>query len=261
MNLWENHPLAKKHQIALLDERSAPYWLAQRGEPDRDKLPHRIKEINVGDKPPFPPGDIERKRVGVKAVNLKESQIDSARINIFPISWAEYTTMRDPAFRETLASEERFHCLSVCVAAKSSDGKIIMSNRSKKVSIYQGYLHVAAAGFLDLEMAQTTQSVYCQIMKELEEELGVLPTEIVRLKQLGLVEHLVPDSASVEIAMYADLALTAEEVLKRSKTAKDSWEGKAAAYTLDELVKMLGPESDQKFNPSGAGSLILAFGL
>jgi hypothetical protein len=261
MNLWAKHPLAQKHQIALLDARQAPYWLAQNGEPVRDKLPRRIAEINVGEKPPFPPSDIARSRVGAKAMNLREAVTDSARIDIFPISWAEYTTMRDPAFRETLTPEERFHCLSIGVNAETSDGKLILTTRSNKVSIYVGMLHVASAGFLDLELIQSTQTAHMQVFRELEEELGVLPSEIFRLEQLGLVQHLVANSATVEICFTAKLGLTAHEVIERSKTAKDSWEGKAGAYSKDEVVQMIGLDSDKKFNPSGAGALMMFLGL
>lgn len=256
MNLWANHPLAKKHQVALLGRTSIPYSLNLRDSPPKGRAREKIQELNAAkpEMPPFQDSDLVCQRVGVKAIN----HTPEANIDYFPISWAEYTVTRDWNFRAGLLAEEQFHCLSVCGVVLTSDRQLIMSLRSEDVSIYRGHLHVSAAGFVDLDEAQSAPNVQFQFFKELEEELGLLPSSL-RVYQLGLCEHLAENSASVEVCMFAETSHTAKEVLATAVGAVDNWEGKVSAYPIAQVVEML--HGDQKFNPGGVATLILALGL
>jgi len=264
MNLWQAHPLAKRHQVGALSVSATPYLLTF-GEslaiPTLDlKLKEKKEKANLsveesgGSTLGF--RDFDMTKVGVKSYNPATNEIEC-----FPISWNEYTEMRDPKFRETVPANENFHCLSICGVVKTIDEHMVLSFRSKKVSIYKDMWHVSAAGFVDLETAQIAQTTLFQFFLELEEELGVLPSDIIHVKQLGLCQHLVIDSASVEVCMYAETRLTSAEIIGRAKGAKDSWEGKISTFPIDRLREMVGLESEVKFNPGGAATIIMALGL
>lgn len=248
MNLWQ------KHEVALLDARQSPYRIAFDCEVPTTKLDERIAAWRDSQGKPFPERDLVPHRVGVSHFY----EIPRGLINCFPVTWAQYMLMSKGEIREALPREEYFRVLTVNCLVRTSDGQLILASRSKGQSHYGGMLHVSAAGYLDLHMATQSSTPFLQCLVELQEELNVLSCDVRFVKQLGLALQLPRDSAAIEVCYYAEVNLTSRELLERAKTAKDSWEGKIAAFSESEIRKMLETE---KFLPTGAATLMLLFGI
>ena len=241
-----------KYGVRMLDLSSVPYSCGfLNSAPAKPVLDARVAAWRDGDGKPFPESDLIAQRVGFHSLGA-----GGLSINCYPVSWGQYMLMSKAAERATLPDDEKFHCLSVACLAETSDGHFVLSFRSRKnVSHYKNMWHVSAAGYVDLGLAQASQSIFPQVFRELEEELGVLPSHVQNVRQLGVCEHLVADSASVEVLMFAQVSLAASEVVERSKKAVDSWEGKVSTFPKETVREMLGRET---FNPAAAVTLLIA---
>lgn len=173
-------------------------------------------------------------------------------LRAFPISWAQFLLMTDDSARETL-KPENFYVFAVSCLIETADNKFLLSFRSKNVSRYGQCYHISAAGYIDC----STEKKYnpaTQVIKEIEEEIGLRIGEYDEPVILGVCRHLVPNSAIIEACYYAKTHLSSKKVLKRSISAKDSWEGRLSAYNAAEVIKLL---ESKKFNPGGAATILL----
>ncbi|HEY4504494.1 MAG TPA: hypothetical protein VJI73_01850 [Candidatus Paceibacterota bacterium] len=239
------------HQTEILKSTSVPFIISVTGTHSRPELGKLVADWRDKEGNPFPQADLGPRRMGV-AFPLEED----GRLKCFPVSWAEYSLMSKKAIRDSLPESERFHVLAISCLARTHDGQFVLSFRSRKVSHYKNMYHVSAAGYLDLGSAMASQSSFPQLFQELEEELGVAPTAVEFCQQLGLCRHAVPDSAVVEICYFAQLKLTADELLDRAKGAKDGWEGKVTVCSAERALEEL---KSKPMNPAGAATLMLYF--
>jgi hypothetical protein len=242
-SLWE------RHQFRPLVMSTVPFQLVFTKERRRlQALEELINEGYPNTRKPFDEKDLIPARVG-----LLGSSGENQRLECFPISWAEYILMSSDQIRGKIQQPERFFCLAVSILLQTSNAMFILSLRSNEVSHYRGMWHVSAAGYVDLERASSSQSLLPQVHVELEEELGVLPSHLTSLEQLGLCQHTVPNSAVIEASFLARTNLSAEEVCEQAKTAKDSWEGKVHIFSQVEMVEKVN--SEEPFNPAGAATI------
>ncbi|OHA17044.1 MAG: hypothetical protein A3C79_02050 [Candidatus Taylorbacteria bacterium RIFCSPHIGHO2_02_FULL_45_28] len=255
-NLWENHPIATKHHIGLIDASNDPYSLRRATIPHTPELQKRVRAWRDGAREPFPARDMEYHKAA-----FGDFREEDNCITYFPASWAEYTIMRDKSAREALPPQEQFRFLAVCGVVETTDRHYALSLRSKNVATHKDVWHVSAAGSVELSTVTDSRGVIFQFFQELHEELGVLPCDIVTVKQLGLCDHLYGESPSIEVCMCAKIELDSHELLERSKTARDSWEGKIHTFPIDTVHAMLSLDSKDSFNPAGVATLILALGL
>ena len=202
---------------------------------------------------PFPERDLTPRRVGVLRYNEVFHPLFCA-----PISWAQLTLMSKAETRDEIPEDERFHALAVSCLVRTADERFVVTFRSEKVSTYPNMWHVSAAGYVDLSYARDTQSLLVQVFRELEEETGLFPSDLTRIRHLGVCKHLPRDSAHIEPCFLAETSLPAHEVLERSRHAKDAWEGKYSAFTEAEVLRIL--ETD-RWTPAGAATLLLLFGM
>jgi hypothetical protein len=257
VNLWNDHPLAQKYQVGLLHESQIPFSLLFEEHPPTSTLNRFVRDWKDGKGNSFPKNDLEFHRVGVSGYNH-----GTEHLHCFPVSWAQYVLMSDPIIRQNLPSLEQFRCLTICGIVKTADKKLVLAFRSRTtVSHYKNMWHVSVAGYVDLAPARDEGGATQQFQQELEEELNILPSHIVSMKQLGLCQHLVQSSALIEICFAANVNLSTTELLARSRDAKDSWEGKIHAFPISKVKEMFSLESEEKLNPGGAASLIMALRL
>lgn len=201
----------------------------------------------------FPERDLAPRRVGVFRYD-EGPQV----LHCVPVSWAQLTLMSRAAMRDQIPEAERFHALAVSCLVHTADERLIVTFRSEKVSMYPSMWHISAAGYVDLSYARDTQSLLVQVFRELEEETGLLPSDIARIHQLGLCRHLPRESAHIEACFLARTNLSSSDVLERSLRAKDAWEGKYSAFTEADVLRMLETE---RWNPAGAATLLFRFGM
>ncbi|MBI4224898.1 MAG: hypothetical protein HY617_01060 [Candidatus Sungbacteria bacterium] len=256
MNLWQ------KHEVKLLDASTVPYRLAFDENVPTPTLDARVAAWRDAKGQPFPKRDMLPHRVGISSFYPTRlgsfSESERGVICCFPVTWAQYVLMSRGDVREALPLEEHFNVLTVNCLVRTSDDLLVLASRSKGQSHFGGMLHTSAAGYCDLNLAMETRTPLLQCLVELQEELNVLSCDVRFVKQLGLALQLPRDSAAEEVCFYAEVNLSAKEVLARATTAKDSWEGKVGAFSESEVRRMLDTE---KFLPTGAATLMLLFGI
>jgi hypothetical protein len=241
--------ILSKQKAQILDTNNRLYTFQFKKPPVRPVLDQLVLEYRDSKGQPFPQRDLEFHHVGFSNLDPITGLIDC-----YPISWAQISLISSEEWKSRIPKEELFNPMTVCCLVKTDDQKFILTFRSKKVSTYQSMWHVSAAGRLDLDVAQRTLSPEAQVYQEIEEELNILPDQVENMKQLGLSLYLTVTS-SVEICFQATTKLSSGEVLKRAKSAKDSWEGKITAASLDEVRRLV---SEETFTPGGAATIVLA---
>jgi hypothetical protein len=241
--------LLAKHEVKVLDRRPRHYGLWFGNSPAGAELNAMVASWrDPKNDSPFEDRDMAMNRVGIAG-------LDRSEILCFPSSWGQYIVLSSENNRQKIPEGQCYKTLGLSCLARTRDGKLILSARSKNVSHYAQMPHVSAAGYVDRQRAQMSQSAVPQAFTEIEEELGVFPTEVLYLRQLGVCEHSPADSALWDILYFAELKLPSDEVLKRAENAKDGWEGKMSAHSPEEVRRML---ENQKFHPAGAAALFLA---
>lgn len=100
------------------------------------------------------------------------------------------------------------------------------------------------------------------IRQEIHEEVGIDPQELTNLVLLGLSFRM-EDRFGHQLHFFADTSLPAPEVLKRSKTAPDSWEGQIILEDCDaglihEDLRYYGESGDTKLVASCYTVLVMA---
>lgn len=242
-DLWQ------KHCVELVSTSPTPYRLSFYGPPHTPVLDKQIVAWRGNDGNPFPARDLEYHRVGVS-----DFEVENGTLNCFPATWGQWTLLFGKT-RGEIPEEERFDILSVVCMVRTADGQLVCCLRSRNNPIFANVWHAGAAGFVDLDAASESMSVLPQAFRELQEELNVFPCDVHALRQLGLCYH---DGISYEILLCAEVSLSAAEVLERSATAQDSWEGKVHLFPESQAREML---ETHKWNPAGAAALMLYFGI
>lgn len=254
VDLWKKHNVKHFH---FSD--GEPYVLRFTSNYNPEKLNNLIEDwrsrMTPEQKSRSWDSDFEPHRVGFLRV---DSGYDASIVDCVGMSWNQILNLWQASVRSAVSVNERIDYMGMSVLVTTSDNKIVLSKRSKKVETHQGAWHVAAAGMMDLDSAVATRTGFPQVFIELNEEAGVLPQEVTDLKTLGLVKNVEHECAGIEMCFSAKVKLTAEQLIERAKTAKDSWEGKHSCFTREEIGVMLETE---KFAPVGAGCLMLALNM
>ncbi|MEA2530311.1 MAG: hypothetical protein QOG89_1955 [Thermomicrobiales bacterium] len=119
------------------------------------------------------------------------------------------TNLRHPELAVSHGREALANPLGVSVAVTTADGKLLVQRRSEQVFEYPGFFHVCGGNVEPADVADAAASgVFATVRRELDEELGIAPVEIVDLICLGLAEDrgtLKPD-----LLFEAQVSLTAD---------------------------------------------------
>jgi hypothetical protein len=242
---------AKKLNFEILDAGAEPYLLHFGAAGKTPALNQYVAKGDPKTGTPFAERDLVPHRVAF-------SEQRQSIIDCIPMTWAEHVWSNIDEIRNVLPDSERLASLSICVLVETSDGLFPIALRSQKVTLYPGYWHVGAAGYVDLKRAQESQSLLHSVFSELHEELNALPEDVLFVRQLGLCRHLTPNVSCVEACFYAKLSKTGAEVMSIVDQAKDTYEGK---YTLMGLYLLKDKLKNEPFNPAGAAAVALHLGL
>ncbi len=235
----------------LFHRGTKPYLLKFEGATSTPNLHECIKKGDPKTGAPFAERDLVPARV--EFISRGESTIICA-----PMTWAQHVWSNLDSVRSQLPLDEHLRAISVAVLVETSDGLFPLALRSKQVTLYPGYWHVSAAGYVDLVKAQESRSFLPTVFAELHEELNLLPADVVSIRQLGLCGHLTPNVMSVEACFFAKTTRTSSEVRAASQDARDKYEGKYSFVNRETLKKKL---FNEPFNPAGAATAIMALGL
>lgn len=245
-----------RHKVMILDSASTHY--AVKFDPEGGLLTpvldeHIISWQDSGGKL----SDVIPRRVGVRSYSLDSPPSRRCLIKCAGVSWAQTMFMHNPKVREQLPESEIFHVLAVNCVLVTVDGYIVLMKRSDSVSYCPGMWHVTAAGYADLASILHFKSIACEMLRELGEEANIFRDDVMGFVPTVFCEHLTGYSIR-EVCYVADTKLTGEEVLKRARSAKDSWEGKHVLFRKDTVRQMLEVAD---FVPSAAASLAYYLGL
>jgi hypothetical protein len=115
----------------------------------------------------------------------------------------------------------------------TADGSLIMQKRSKKVAAFPGKLCPAASGTVSA-LDVPNNSITLKDMPKLREafeEIGVRKEDIPgeKIFFLGITRELIR-GGQPEMFFFAETSLSKNDVIKRWKDARDSWESKALVF-------------------------------
>src|SRR5215469_3723759 len=120
------------------------------------------------------------------------------RLLLGDTGYKEYVTTRVPEFAQGRKREELGNALSVCSVVETSDGYILLDKR-QGVDVYVGRYHVIGGFFeRDLDINKTAHpDPFAAICREIHEETGVPPVEIITQYCLGAVYDLLTPHAEL----------------------------------------------------------------
>lgn len=142
----------------------------------------------------------------------------------------------------------------------SDEGYALAFRRSPNAEIYPNHWHTIG-GMIDTDFSfwnkkdpsiEFRYMIDERMLKELKEELGVLPSEL-SLELTGLVDGF----STVDFTYAARIFLPAEEMLRRGKSAED-----AADHTKTKILRTPGEVHDfllssEPLVPDGVGGMLL----
>ena len=240
--------LGRNLGFEILDKRMVPYRLTFRDMHSTPALDILVRRGNPITGAPFAPRDLEPNRVGF--IRHHDGEIDCV-----PMTWVQHVWTNIDVVRNSLPAAERLHVLAASVLLETKDGQFPLSLRSKNVTLYPGYWHVSAAGYVDFEKARYSGSLLHTVFAEMNEEINVLPMDIEYVKQLGVCLQTRPDTAVVEALFCARAKQTGEHMVALSKGARDAFEGTVHLFPKDVILQMCKTE---KFVPSAIATIMLA---
>lgn len=143
------------------------------------------------------------------AVEVHEQRL---KLTLGDTSYKEYVTTREAAFASTHSRQELGNALSVCSVVETSDGHILLDKR-REVDVYVGRYHVIG-GFFErgLDMSEAAQpDPFAAICREIHEETGIVPADMVAQACLGAVYDLFTPHA--ELCFLTRLSIPLATVL------------------------------------------------
>jgi len=152
--------------------------------------------------------------------NLEDACCDTGRLHL-SLSRTRYRRWTYSAGRKEAAWISR--PLACCAALISSDGKLLLQERSAEVAEGPGLLHVPG-GHPDPErdLRGGRPDLFVAMEAELHEELGLLASDLGEGRILGLVENL--ENGKPELLFRYETGLGSEEIAARAEDGRDAYE-------------------------------------
>ena len=119
----------------------------------------------------------------------------------------------------------------------SSDGYLLFGRRSDRVAVHRGYLQTFGGMLEAPDRTKTGYDVFRCARRELSEELGLLPTDIVTLFTIGLVRDR--SLLQPELLFEVELGITRVEVEQRFSPERSDGEHVALEFVPDRPDAMV----------------------
>ena len=155
--------------------------------------------------------------------------------------------------------------LGVVVRLSTQDGQLVLQRRGLGLDWRPGMLSVSASGSLepgpDLRGDRVDRTDLLRgAARELEEEVGISPQDGVKMRFVGVYRELAR-GGKPEIYVRAEVAMNADEVCDRQRTARDADEAAAVHIvplpTSDTALASLVAELGHDADPALVASLLL----
>jgi ADP-ribose pyrophosphatase YjhB (NUDIX family) len=144
-----------------------------------------------------------------------EVQLDGRlHLTLGPTAYKEYVATRDRSFASQHHRQDLSNPLAVCSVLETQDGYLLLDYR-QGVDVYENRYHVIG-GFFERERDRSpvgTPDPFAAMRREIREETGVHPDEVLRQLCLGLAYDLA--TPHPELCFLSCLRLSREEVLLR----------------------------------------------
>ena len=132
--------------------------------------------------------------------------------------WTEYrfgfAQLREPALFGSLGVRP----VAVCGVVRCPDG-IVFGRRSAHAVYQAGQWQCPPAGSIERRAGDGGRvDLRAQLLSELEEELGLAPTDVTGIRPLSAVEH--PGSHVVDIGMAIETARSGSSIVQAQRTAR-----------------------------------------
>ena len=182
----------------------------------------RERGVPLFDAPLYRFVDVEARAGGTLHVTLGDT------------AYKEYVTTRDPEFSTGKQRQELGNALAVCSVVETSDGYILLDKRHG-VDVYVGRYHVIG-GFFERELDSLENGQpdpFGAMRREIREETGIQPADIVEQYCLGLVYDLATPHA--ELCFLTRLSISLSEVKTRVPEENEIQQLKALYITEQSL--------------------------
>lgn len=144
------------------------------------------------------------------------------RLQLSSFKYVLYTHFSDEGKR--LPADKRCGACGLMAITETSDGALLLGQRSQAVGSMPGYWHFVPAGHVDTTEFGTV------LKEELLEETGVGWENVVSANLMALLDTGAEQGHKFEFTFYLKLSLTAAEVLERYRLAEDRGEHEAIAF-------------------------------
>lgn len=251
----------KTRQSLLRHTPGTPLPGAQRIRRERDREPKK-KRVGLG----FTP------KVGIRH---PEKLVEVLSFDIQPVTFPTYCAINslvDP-HDELKISNPAATASILFTTEDDGSRRIILQQRSQHNHFYSETVGASAAGFLDGTLDRNpanrgkllpvdTQTVKASALKEMKEEIHLMPTDVVNLRIIGLARDLV--NFHTEFLLFGILALNAQQVTQKASSAikqelNDEFDFSERVIMIDgslEAIELLLTEVKCPLPPTHSAALV-----
>lgn len=142
---------------------------------------------------------------------------------------------------------------SISALIQTSDEKLVLAKRSDKTYMDKGTIHLIPAGHPEINKPKI--DLFEEILKEAEEECGIIVKDITDFHLLGIVKTLYPFKP--EVIFHLRLGLSLKEFERKISFAKDSWEHKKLLFIDSDDLSIKNFVKKNNVLPAAQGALDL----
>jgi 8-oxo-dGTP pyrophosphatase MutT (NUDIX family) len=180
---------------------------------------------------------------------------DTLALVLSNTGYKEYVTTRVPEFANHHTRQELGNALGVCSVVETSDGHILLDKR-EGVDMYVGRYHVIG-GFFERGLDTTSEAhpdPFAAVRREIHEETGVLPDDILQQYCFGAVYDLLTPHA--ELCFLTQLHIPLAAVLARTPLDREIKQLRSLHVTAASLRTFI-LEHHGNISPTGEPNLLL----
>ena len=185
-----------------------------------------------------------------------ENEINQIELYLSDTDYKEFVGTRDSDFHASFGQDKIAFPLSVGSILVTSDNKLVFGKRSSDIDAEKNTISVVA-GYLDprKDFVRTTYldsdgwkiDIFCGIQREILEETGIEPVNIVDLFCMGLIDN--KQYRQMNIPFYASLNISAKEITKmREKLTDTEFSGLLFIENNKRSISRLKEMSANKFS-------------
>ena len=248
-------------QCLLRHAPGTPLPGAKRIRRERDREPKK-RRMGLGFRP----------KVGIRH---PEKLVDVLSFDIQPVTFPTHSAINSLADPPDELNISNPAATATILFTTEDDGshRIVLQHRSQQNRFYSGTVGASVAGFLDGTLDRNpenrgkllpvnTQTVKASALKEMKEEIHLMPKDVVNLRIIGLARDLV--NVHTEFLLFGILALNAHQVAQKADFADkqeldDEYDFSERVLVIDgslEAIEILLTEVKCPLPPTHAAAFV-----